>query len=141
MKTEVKETIDAMVRNIPNLGTQEGMADGDRLFSELADMTATPEERKEAGEYLRREMRLRRKCEHVNASELFGEIGDAVSYAYIAQKYFGKGQSWFSQRLNRSIVNGKPSAFTGKELTVLAEALQDLARRLSDVSVKIQQSV
>lgn len=141
MKTEVKEKIDALVQNISALGTQDGQTASDRLLSELTAMTDTPEERKEAGEYLRREMRLRRKCEHVDVAGLFGETGDAVSYAYIAQKYFGKGQSWFSQRLNRSIVNGKPSAFTGKELTVLADALQDLSRRLSDISVKIQQGI
>lgn len=68
MKTEVKEKIDALVQNISALGTQDGQAASDRLLSELTATTATPEERKEAGEYLRREMRLRRKCEHVDVA-------------------------------------------------------------------------
>lgn len=141
MKAELKEKIDALVQNIPNLRTQEGEAAGDRLLAEAIALASSAEEKKEAGAYLRREMRLRHKRDDVDVAGMFGPLGDALSYAYIAQRYFGKGQPWFSQRLNRSTVNGKPAAFTGKELTVLAEALQDLSQRLSDVSVKIHQSI
>lgn len=141
MNAEVKEKIDALVQNIPNLRTKEGEEACDRLLAETIALAATPEEKKEAGAYLRREMRLRHKRGDVDVAGMFGELGGAVSYAYIAQRYFGKGQPWFSQRLNRSTVNGKPAAFTGKELAVLAEALQDLSRQLSEVSVKIHQSI
>ena len=43
--------------------------------------------------------------------EKMGELDKAISFAYIAKHYFGKSQSWLTQRLNGSIVNGKKARF------------------------------
>ena len=40
-----------------------------------------------------------------------GELCNAISFAYIAKHYFGKSQSWLTQRLNGSKVNGKTARF------------------------------
>lgn len=36
--------------------------------------------------------------------------------AYIAERFFGKSGSWFSQKLNNNLKNGKPCEFTEEEL-------------------------
>ena len=45
------------------------------------------------------------KAEKIRSA--MGDLGNAISFAYIAKHYFGKSQSWLTQRLNGSIVNGK----------------------------------
>lgn len=65
------------------------------------------------------------------------EIKDIVSMSYISKKYFGKTRTWFYQKLNGNLVNGKPARFTGEERIKLKFALEDIARKLQDTSSKI----
>ena len=60
-----------------------------------------------------------------------------LNLAYIAENYFHKSRSWFSQRLNGAIVNGKPARFTQEELQTLADALSDISRKIADVKIPI----
>ena len=66
-----------------------------------------------------------------------GEVSSIVSVAYIAQTYFGKTRHWLYQRLNGSIVNGKPARFTPGEKMRLKKALQDIGSIITDTSFKI----
>jgi len=66
-----------------------------------------------------------------------GEVSDIISIAYIAQKYFGKTRHWLYQRLNGSVVNGKPARFTQDEKVRLREALQDVSSIIMKTSFKI----
>ncbi|MGN0309542.1 MAG: DUF5053 domain-containing protein [Bacteroides sp.] len=59
----------------------------------------------------------------------------------MAQRYFGKNKAWIYQRLNKSIVNGKPACFSEKELTVLADSFKDIGQKLLDVSTNISLSL
>ena len=66
-----------------------------------------------------------------------GEVSNIVSVAYIAQNYFGKTRHWLYQRLNGSIVNGKPARFTADEKVQLKMALQDISSIITKTSFKI----
>ena len=59
-----------------------------------------------------------------------GEIPKMVNLSYLAKKYFGKSQSWLSQRLNGCTVNGKVPRFTPDELETLNNALQDISKEI-----------
>ncbi|WP_288361471.1 DUF5053 domain-containing protein [uncultured Bacteroides sp.] len=58
-----------------------------------------------------------------------------ISVSSLAKDYFGKSASWFYQRLNGNIVHGKAAAFTDRELSVLVDALKDVASKLDKVTV------
>lgn len=57
-----------------------------------------------------------------------------VNGAYIAERFFGKSGSWFSQKLNGHIKNGKPCEFTPEELETLKNALYTLSFELQDLA-------
>jgi len=65
------------------------------------------------------------------------EVSNIISIAYISKKYFGKTRHWLYQRLNGSIVNGKPARFTPDEKNRLKEALQDISSIITNTSFKI----
>lgn len=54
--------------------------------------------------------------------------------AYIAERFFGKSGSWFSQKLNGNIKNGKPCGFTSEERETLKNAIYTIALELQDVA-------
>ena len=70
------------------------------------------------------------KAEKIRSA--MGDFGSAISFAYIAKHYFGKSQSWLTQRLNGSIVNGK--RFNKTELIQFQNAIHDLGRKLSAIA-------
>jgi hypothetical protein len=65
------------------------------------------------------------------------EISPAVSWVYIAKKYFDKSDSWLYQRINGNIVNGKPATLTPVELETLKFALGDLSQKLGSLSISL----
>ena len=134
MNRELKLKIDELVANIGNKPIE------DELINEAFALAMSPEDKREAGKYLMQAMAKRRRS-NIDARSLMSEVTDAISLSYIAKKYFGKESTWLYQRLNRSIVNGKPASFSQTELTVLADALKDLSRKLSDTSTNISQSL
>lgn len=56
---------------------------------------------------------------------------------YIAQRFFGKSGSWFSQKLNNHIKNGEPVEFTNDELHTLSNALYTLSIELAELADEI----
>ena len=66
-----------------------------------------------------------------------GDLPDALSFSYIAQKYFGKSRGWLMQKVNGNRVNGKIAAFTDEERRQFREALQDLSEKMSAVAMTI----
>lgn len=75
------------------------------------------------------------QAEEVSMREQLKEILPAVSIAYIAKTYFGKTRHWLYQRINGSIVNGKPAYLNAEEKKILDQALKDLGSKLSSLSV------
>lgn len=60
----------------------------------------------------------------------FSELEDIINKSQIARQYFGKSQSWFSQRLNGCTVLNRAVVFKDEEFHQLAEAFRDIAKRL-----------
>lgn len=58
--------------------------------------------------------------------------------AYIAERFFGKSGSWFSQKLHNSIKNGKPCEFTREELATLSAALYTISIELQELADELQ---
>lgn len=65
-----------------------------------------------------------------------GEVLEIVNLSYIAKKYFGRTQSWLSQRINGCIVNGKKATFSESEIKTLNLALNDIAHIISSHSIR-----
>lgn len=58
--------------------------------------------------------------------------------AYIAERFFGKSGSWFSQKLNNNLKNGKPCEFTPDELKTLSDALYTISIELQELADELQ---
>lgn len=67
-----------------------------------------------------------------------GDLLRVVNGAYIAERFFGKSGSWFSQKLNNNIKNGKPCEFTDEEREILSNALHTIAIELQDLADELQ---
>lgn len=61
-----------------------------------------------------------------------------VNGTYIADRFFGKSGSWFSQKLNNNLKNGKPCEFTKDELKTLSDALYTISYELQDLADNLQ---
>lgn len=59
--------------------------------------------------------------------------------AYVAERFFGKTGSWFSQKLNNDIKNGKPCDFTKTELNTLANAIYTITIELQELADELSQ--
>lgn len=57
---------------------------------------------------------------------------------YIAERFFGKSASWFSQKLNGNIKNGKPCEFTPGEIETLSNALYTISIELQDLADELR---
>ena len=66
-----------------------------------------------------------------------GDLPDALSFSFIAKKYFGKSRGWLMQKVNGNTVNGKTAAFTDEERHQFREALQDLSEKMSAVAMSL----
>ena len=58
------------------------------------------------------------------------DIVPAITWSYIAEEYFNKSRSWFSQRMNGYHVNNKVATFTDDEIDLLSDSLLDLSERI-----------
>ena len=58
-------------------------------------------------------------------------IVEAISFSYIAKRYFGKSRGWLMQKINGNTINGKRAAFTPDESQKFRDALIDLSNQLS----------
>lgn len=137
MTEEVKQKIDASIATFKD-GNKEH---SDQLLNEAMQLTTTTDEKREAGAYLMKALGIREKRQDVDVAKAISEVRDAVSLSYIAKTYFGKGAPWLMQRINGNIVNGKPAAFTSAELMTLANALEDLGKKLLSASHGIHVSI
>lgn len=121
------------------------------IYSELRDRYLKARSNKEKDEVLAELTELIVK----NPDEAYGELLDGikglnrgltglavrdelqdvlkiVKGKYIAETYFGKPLSWFSQRLNGNTVGASRVFFTEDEAMKIQEAVRDIGRRLSE---------
>ena len=138
---ELREKIQDLLDRIHASDTQEGQMPADALFAEL-NATLTPEERKEGGRIMRELLAANRNARRmkrtdINMKEKLNGIQDIISLSYIAQNYFKKDRTWLYQRINSTLINGKPAAFTDEELKIFSDALKDIGSKISETSLSI----
>lgn len=73
--------------------------------------------------------------EELNTLEAVKSISNMISFKYIAETYFNKSKSWFSQRLNGNMVHGRKCGFNDEELRTLRFALQDISKKIGSLSI------
>ncbi|MBD5401539.1 DUF5053 domain-containing protein [bacterium] len=67
------------------------------------------------------------------------DILRVLNGTYIAERFFNKSGSWFSQKINNHMKNGKPCEFTPEELKTLSNALHTIAIELQDLADDLQE--
>lgn len=117
--------------------TAENMAQ----IEQIKAMATTPEDEAAIEEFVARQLEDIEEdvaeMEEITYRLQMGEVLEIVNLSYIAKKYFGRTQSWLSQRINGCIVNGKKATFTESEINTLNSALSDIANILGSHSVRI----
>jgi len=71
------------------------------------------------------------QADDIIARAKLGDVPEAISFSYIAKKYFGKSRGWLMQKVNGNTVNGRQAAFTEDERKQFRFALQDISKQLS----------
>lgn len=66
------------------------------------------------------------------------DIMRVVNASYIAERFFGKSRSWFSQKMNSHLKNGSPAGFTPEEIRILSNALYTISIELQEVADELQ---
>lgn len=66
------------------------------------------------------------------------DIIKVLNASYIAERFFGKSKSWFSQKLNNHVKNGSPVRFTQSEIETLRNALYTIAIELEEIADELQ---
>ncbi len=66
------------------------------------------------------------------------DIALEISWAKIAQQYFGKSASWIYNKLADSDGNGGPGGFTEAERKQFKDALTDLSNRIRRVADRLE---
>lgn len=81
------------------------------------------------------------ECDPILSKMIFMEKKDiqrVINCTYISERFFGKSGSWFSQKLNNNIKNGKPCEFSKTEIETLRNALYTIAIELQDLADELQ---
>ncbi|MDR0824580.1 MAG: DUF5053 domain-containing protein [Prevotella sp.] len=74
----------------------------------------------------------------VSVKQQLSDILLDISWAKVAQKYFGKSSSWMYHKLDGIDGNGKPGEFSSEEKEQLKGGLYDLSERIRRAAESIQ---
>ncbi len=78
------------------------------------------------------------RADEVILKDKLGELPEAISFSYIAKKYFGKSRNWLYQRINGYTVNGKSAQFTQSEYDTFLSALEDIGKMIHNTSASLK---
>lgn len=124
------------------LDTDDQKSDFDKRFREW--IKSIPEEKRVSFEEMVYQSAISEveKAEYVievaNIRKILEPIINYISLSEIAVRNFGKTRQWLYQRLNGSIVNGKPAKFTPDELNNLSFTLDEIAENMKQVAQSIR---
>lgn len=125
----IQEEIAALEKAINEKSTSE--SENIERIKRIREMVTTPEDEAILEEFVSRQLddieKSISEMEEAIIRYQLGEVMEIVNLSYIAKKYFGRSQSWLSQRINGCIVNGKRASFTENEIQTLKSALSDIA--------------
>lgn len=121
--------------------TKEQKEDHKRRFDEFVDSLNEDDRKKFMmafnGGLMNTMRNAKELINEINIKKHLEDIQDVVSYSYIAEHYFGKTRQWFYQKVNGSLVNGKPAKFSPDELSKLKSALNDISDKIKNTSRSI----
>lgn len=129
----VKERFNELRSEYIATADEKRKAEIDAQIRELSEQS--PEEFRQA--FLEGAENAIAESREFRVKEAIEPVIPALNLSFIAENYFHKSRSWFSQRLNGATVNGKPARFTSEELEVLAYALKDISKKIADISIPI----
>lgn len=125
--------------------TPEEKMEHKRLFNEFLNSLEPTEGKAFARAFLQgtkeSKERLDKVTQALQLKKDLEVISDFTSMSYIAKHYFGKTRHWLYQRINGSIVNGKPVALTNEEKQKLATALKDLGTVMNKTALTLEQGI
>lgn len=75
-----------------------------------------------------------KEADEVLLREKLESVLPFISVSALVKTYFKRSPQWFYQRLNGSSVNGKPVKFNDGELKILANALTDIGKKISQAA-------
>ena len=129
----VKERFNELRSEYIATADEKRKAEIDAQIRELSEQS--PEEFRQA--FLEGAENAIAESREFRVKEAIEPVIPALNLSFIAENYFHKSRSWFSQRLNGATVNGKPARFTSEELDVLAYALKDVSKKIADINIPI----
>lgn len=129
----VKERFNELRSEYIATADEKRKAEIDAQIRELSEQS--PEEFRQA--FLEGAENAIAESREFRVKEAIEPVIPALNLSFIAENYFHKSRSWFSQRLNGAVVNGKPARFTSEELEVLAYALKDISNKIADINIPI----
>lgn len=126
-------------KELADLRKEFGTKAFDEHINRIKDVYTKPEEKEALTRFV---LEMADTCEdklqdvghEISLLEQLKQVSDIVSLSYIAKHYFGKSKSWFSQRMNGHLVNGKEAGFTQDEMRTLNMAIQDISKTLGSIS-------
>lgn len=111
----------------------EYLKNGDYWIQYDFDDNALPVVDKEVTEYFKKYCKNDPVLSKIKSLER-EDLLRVINGTYIAERFFGRSASWFSQKLNRNLKNGKPCDFTPEERATLADALEVIGLELQNLS-------
>lgn len=75
-----------------------------------------------------------KKADELLLREKLEAVLPFISVSALSKTYFKRSPQWFYQRLNGSVVNGKPVKFNNSELKILSTALVDIGKKISQAA-------
>ena len=76
----------------------------------------------------------------IATSLIFTELDGMVNLTKFSKRFFGKTQSWFSQRLHGSLVMRKEQSFKEEEYAKIAEGFRELARQFEQYADELDKA-
>ena len=70
----------------------------------------------------------------------FSELEGLINISQLSAQYFGRSQSWLSQKINGCMVFDKKREFKPDEFQQLADAFKDIAIRLNAHAAEIERA-
>ena len=114
MTEEIRRQIEHLANRMSSVNTPDERKEMDELFAKL-NATLTPEEKREGGRIMREALAAKRAARRAKRTD-----------------------TWLYHRINGTLVNGKPAAFTDEELKVFSDALRDIGSKISESSLSIR---
>ena len=71
---------------------------------------------------------------------MFTELDGMLNLTKFSRRFFGKSQSWFSQRLHGSLVMRKEQSFKEEEYAKIAEGFRELAKQLEQYADELDKA-